>query len=138
MTADFIFLFANTFVLIGWLLLFFAPRWKTTQSIVLYGVILVLLIIYACLIIPTLPSFSPDAFMTLSGIKVLFQNEMALLAGWVHYLAFDLFVGAYIVRQGIKIAMPRWQYTLCLPFAFMLGPLGLLLFYCFRLIVPKT
>lgn len=137
MTANLVFLFANNFALIGWLLLIFAPKWKTTQYIVLYGVILILLLVYGCLIIPTLPSFSPDAFMTLSGIKVLFQNEMALLAGWIHYLAFDLFVGAYIVRQGIKIGMSGWQYTLCLPFAFMLGPLGLFLFYIFHFLTPK-
>jgi uncharacterized membrane protein len=128
MTPDIIFQITNTFVLVGWFLLFVLPQWEYTQRIVLQFVVLSLAVVYILLVLPTLANFSPAAFMSLGGIKVLFQNETALLAGWIHYLAFDLFVGAYIVRQGQKRKIPRWQYTICLPFTFMLGPLGLVLF----------
>jgi len=73
-------------------------------------------------------------FSKLENVKALFQNDYALAAGWVHYLAFDLFVGAHIVREGIRLEIPRWQYSLCLPFAFMFGPVGLLLFYILKLL----
>lgn len=133
MESALVFKITNAFVLIGWILLLFASRWKYTQQIVLYGVVLVLSLVYTALIAPTILNFNPDAFSTLANVKNLFQNDAALAAGWVHYLAFDLFVGAYIVREGVRCEMPRWKYSLCLPFTFMFGPIGLLVFYLFKL-----
>lgn len=127
-----VFKICSTFVLLGWILLIFAPKWKLTQPIVLYGVVLLLALVYLALILPTIANFNPDAFSTLTNVKALFQDDTALTAGWVHYLAFDLFVGAYIVKEGLVAKMARWKYTLCLPFAFMFGPIGLLLFYLFK------
>ncbi len=132
MTPELVFQFASTFVLIGWILLIFLPNWKYTQKAVLYGVVLILSLVYAALVLPTLANFNPDMFSTLGNVKLLFQDDGALTAGWVHYLAFDLFVGAYIVREAISMNMARWMYTICLPFTFMFGPIGLLLFYIFR------
>lgn len=127
-----VFKICSSFVLLGWILLIFAPKWKLSQPIVLYGVVLILALVYLALIVPTILSFDPDAFSTLSNVKALFQDDTALTAGWVHYLVFDLFVGAYIVREGVKEEMSRWKYTLCLPFTFMFGPIGLLFFYIFK------
>jgi cbb3-type cytochrome oxidase subunit 1 len=123
-----IFQLCSTFVLIGWILLIFAPNRKMTQNIVLNGVVLVLSFAYLLILIPTLSKFSSDSFSSLENVKALFQDDMAVALGWVHYLAFDLFVGAYIISKGKEIGMARWQYTLCLPFTFMLGPIGYLLF----------
>lgn len=128
MSADVIFNLANLFVLIGWILLIFVPNWKMTQNIVLNGVVLILSFVYLLIFITIAPEFSTDSFSSLENLKVLFQNDMAVALGWVHYLAFDLFVGAYIVRKGQEIGLARWQYTLCLPFTFMLGPVGYLFF----------
>ncbi|MBM1107163.1 DUF4281 domain-containing protein [Aurantibacter crassamenti] len=132
MEPSLIFKICNSFVLIGWILLLFAPKWKLTQNIVVYGVITLLSLVYLALIAPTILNFNPDAFSTLANVKALFQDDAALTAGWVHYLAFDLFVGAYIVRQGIAVEMSRWKYSLCLPFTFMFGPIGLLLFFALK------
>ena len=128
MSPDVIFNLANMFVLIGWILLFFAPNWKMTQNIVLNGVVLILSVVYLSIFITILPEFSLESFSSLENVKALFQDDMAVALGWVHYLAFDLFVGAYIVRKGKEFGMARWQYTICLPFTFMLGPVGYLLF----------
>jgi len=81
---------------------------------------------------PGLPSFDPASFSSLSQVKALFQDDAMLTAGWIHYLAFDLFIGSIIVQKGLALKIPRWQYTVCLPFTFMFGPIGLLLFYLFK------
>jgi hypothetical protein len=133
MDASSIFSFGNSFVLLGWILLIFTPNWKLTQPIVLYGIILVLSIIYAFMVLSTISNFNPDSFSTLANVKALFQDEKAVAAGWMHYLAFDLFVGAYVVREGKNLEISRWLYTLCLPFTFMFGPIGYLLFTIVRL-----
>ena len=132
MSADVIFNLANLFVLIGWILIIFAPHWKMTQNITLNGVVLILSFVYLSIFITILPEFSADSFSSLENVKALFQNDMAVTLGWVHYLAFDLFVGAYIVRKGQEIGMPRWQYTLCLPFTFIAGPVGFVIFSILR------
>ena len=56
-----------------------------------------------------------------------------LLAGWIHYLAFDLLVGAHIVRQGRVLGLSPWLVLPCLPLTFLFGPAGFLLFLSLRL-----
>ena len=128
MEASLIFSLSNSFVLFGWILLLVFPNWKYTSNIVLYFVVLILALIYTAIILATIKHFDVSSFSTLSNVKTLFQNDIALTAGWIHYLAFDLFVGHYIVNEGKKLSFARWQYTLCLPFTFMFGPIGLFMF----------
>jgi Domain of unknown function (DUF4281) len=133
MNATSIFSFGNSFVLLGWILLVFLPDWRYTQALVLNGVVLFFAILYSYLIGKDIGIFDPNSFSTLANVKVLFQNDDAVAAGWLHYLAFDLFVGAYIVRESKKLEISRWIYTPILPFTFMFGPVGYLLF-----VISKT
>jgi hypothetical protein len=138
MNAATIFSQGNSFVLLGWILLIFLPKWKYTQSIVLHGIILLLAIVYTILIAQGIHEFKPDSFSTLANVKALFQNDNAVAAGWLHYLAFDLFVGAYVVRKSIQLGISRWVYTPILPFCFMFGPVGYLLFFIVKTIKAKS
>ena len=133
MTADQLFSFANAYVLIGWLLLIFAPNRPFTDKAILYGVIGVLGLLYIYLISGSLGNMDPDSFSSLQGVKSLFGDDMALVAGWVHYLAFDLLAGKYISDRGREIHIPRWQILICLPFTFMFGPVGFVMFLVMRL-----
>lgn len=67
-------------------------------------------------------------FSSLAQVRALFANDAALDAGWLHYLAFDLFVGTWIVRQGTLERLHPLLILLCLPVTFLLGPIGFLLF----------
>lgn len=137
-TAAAIFQFGNTFVLIGWILLMFVPYWKNTQPIIMSGVIIVLSIIYAYMILKGIGNFDPDSFSTLANVKALFQNDDSVAAGWLHYLAFDLFVGAYIMREAKALNISRILATVCLPFTFMFGPMGYLLFFLIKTFKTKS
>lgn len=128
-TPDVLFQFANTFVLIGWIFLLFLPTWNFSISVARFFVIVPLSILYAFLVTQSFGNFDPIMFFTLAGVKSLFVQDLGVLVGWIHYLAFDLFVGTYIVKKAQSLQMPRLVYTICLPFTFMFGPLGLLLFY---------
>ncbi len=129
MSASTIFSFGNSFVLLGWILLVFLPDWKYTQVVILNGIVVFFSILYSYLLGRDIGSFDPNSFSTLANVKILFQNDDAVAAGWLHYLAFDLFVGAYIVRDSRKLAISRWIYTPILPFAFMFGPVGYLIYF---------
>jgi hypothetical protein len=138
MNTAHIFTYGNNTILLGWLLLTVLPNWKYTQALVLNGLIVLFAIVYSYLVLKDIGSFNINSFSTLANVKVLFQNDIAVAAGWFHYLAFDLFVGAYIVKQSREIAIPRWLYTLVLPFTFMFGPIGYLLFFIIKIIKTKT
>lgn len=75
---------------------------------------------------------SGGSFATLPGVRQLFTNDWALLAGWVHYLAFDLFVGAWIARDTGNAGLSRWILVPVLPLTFLFGPAGFLLFQIFK------
>ena len=73
-----------------------------------------------------------DAINRLEGVKQLFANDYILLAGWVHYLAFDLFIGAWEVRDARLVGISHWLVIPCLLFTFMLGPVGLGMYFVLR------
>jgi Domain of unknown function (DUF4281) len=138
MQAAEIFSICNKVILLGWILLIFLPNWKLTQTIILNGLIVLFAGLYAFMILKDIGNFNPDSFSSLANVKALFQNDDAVAAGWIHYLAFDLFVGAYIVRKSKEIQLSRVLYTICLPFTFMFGPMGYLLFFVFKTIKTKS
>lgn len=137
MSIDQIFQVVNAFVLLGWIPLFLFPKWQYTILASRVFVILPLSFVYAFFVITSLGNFDPQQFSTLAGVKELFAKDTAVLVGWIHYLAFDLFVGTYIVSKANKISMNRFLYTICLPFTFMFGPIGYLLFMMFRVVSIK-
>ncbi len=72
-------------------------------------------------------------FGSIAEVRALFANDSALAAGWLHYLAFDLFVGAWIVSDGLEKRAPRLLLVPCLALTFLFGPTGLLLYLILRL-----
>lgn len=71
-------------------------------------------------------------FGSLADVAALFRSEWMLLAGWVHYLAYDLFVGAWIARDAEARGAQRWLMIPILPLAFLFGPVGFLLWIMIR------
>ena len=67
-------------------------------------------------------------FDSLESVQLLFTAPWVALAGWVHYLAFDLFMGARIARELEGQGLPRWPLVALLPLTFLFGPAGFLAF----------
>jgi len=67
-------------------------------------------------------------FGSLSSVMTLFTQEEAALAGWIHYLAFDLLVGMWMLDQNKKLGIHKAIMAPCLALTFMLGPIGFLVF----------
>ena len=127
-TPDKIFLVVNGLALIGWLLLVFVPRWQWTTRLVHAGIVPGLLAaIYAILIVTTFGR-AEGGFGSIAELMRLFGNEWAVLTGWIHYLAFDLFIGAWELRDSRRAGLAHWKVVPCLILTFLLGPIGLLLY----------
>ncbi len=91
--------------------------------------------LFALAYIPLLVSAFRDGsggFGSVAQVRALFANDAGLVAGWLHYLAFDLFVGTWVVRTGLAVGVPRPWLAFCLPLTFLFGPVGLLLFLGLR------
>ncbi|HET9241149.1 MAG TPA: ABA4-like family protein [Oligoflexus sp.] len=131
-----VFQIANTAVLPFWLMLGLIPRHRLTTVLVRSGA--VSCVIAALYIISMLQGagMSPEGFGTLEGIRAIFQNDWYLLAAWLHYLAFDLYVGGTIAGHYVQHGGSRLVLALELFFTLMLGPVGLLL-HKVRLLVFK-
>jgi hypothetical protein len=67
----------------------------------------------------------------------LFTNEWAALAGWIHYLAFDLLVGTWEVKDSQERGISHWFVIPCLVLTFLLGPIGFLLYTVLRFFMSK-
>ena len=69
-----------------------------------------------------------------SGIDLLrlWKKRELLLAGWIHYLCFDLFIGAWEIRDSQRHDIPHLVMIPCLLMTFMLGPIGLLFYFAIR------
>jgi hypothetical protein len=76
-------------------------------------------------------------FGSLGDVAKLFSNPWLLLAGWVHYLAFDLFVGAWIARETARVQLPRLILVPLLPLTFLFGPAGYLAFEAARFVALR-
>jgi len=136
MNPDTLFMWFNNGVLPAWLLLLFAPRWRFTQSIVhAFWIPMILGLGYLLAIVNGAGESAEGAnFSSLPGVMLLFANPWGALAGWIHYLAFDLFVGAWEVRDAQRRNLTHIGVCVCLVFTLMMGPIGLLLYAGLRLL----
>jgi hypothetical protein len=89
---------------------------------------------YVLLIMDGSEAFGEGGFGSIAEVRALFANHSALAAGWLHYLAFDLFVGAWIARDGAARGLPALLVLPCLPLTFLFGPAGLLFYLTLRLL----
>jgi len=120
---------AGLVAMLGWVVLIFAPRrWPAVTLIPAVIAPVILSIGYAVLIFRYFGS-AEGGFDSLANVALLFGKEPLLLAGWVHYLAFDLFVGAWIASESDRAGISRVIQAPILVATFMLGPIGLLLYF---------
>jgi hypothetical protein len=131
MAAGQIFSICNFVVLPGWLLLVFAPRWRWTQRIAALVLPLALAAVYLTLLIVYFRK-GEGGFGSLAEVSKLFANPYMLLAGWIHYLAFDLFTGSWLVRDSERLRIAHAYVVPCLLLTFLFGPVGLLTWFLIR------
>jgi hypothetical protein len=131
MTAEQLFSILNLMTLTAWLPLVFLPRVRWTSTLLPVVMPSVLAVLYVVLVAATLAR-SEGGFSSLAGIRALFDNPWALLAAWTHYLAFDLFIGGWEVRDAQRRGVPHLLIVPALVLTFLFGPAGLLLYLATR------
>ena len=128
-----LFQLASLAALGGWGVLILLPTWSQGPRLVLGVSVVLLCVLYGVSLFQALTSrgersIGKPGFFTLRGVLALFSNPKAVLAAWIHILAFDLMVGLYIQQQGALQGIGHLWLVPCYLMAMMFGPLGLLLF----------
>ncbi|MEO7311230.1 MAG: ABA4-like family protein [Chitinophagaceae bacterium] len=137
MTPSLMFQVCNMLVLPQWLLMIVAPNWHVTGWIVKSKLLPIILgIIYIWYIIGLFSAGSFASLGSLQGVQSLLSKDELTLAGWVHYLAFDLFVGAWEWQNAKTRHVPHYWLIPSLILTFLMGPVGLLFYLTIRLMYP--
>lgn len=136
MTPDRLFQLAGNVVAPCWLLLLLAPLWRWTQRIVTFAWPLLVAAVYVYLLASHRPP-PGSGFGSLPQVTRLFSSPYALVAGWIHYLAFDLFIGAWETRDGLRVGISRWALLPCQLLTFFFGPAGLALYLLVKLLLRR-
>lgn len=140
MSPETVFTIANNGIVIFWLLLIVAPRWKGTGILVhSIAVPVIIGLTYTWLIARAMMGEGAPggSFFSLHGVMAFFTSPVAATAGWIHYLVFDLFIGAWESRDAQRRGIPHLALIPCLIVTFMFGPIGLLLYLALRTALRK-
>ena len=138
MSPDQVFLFATYGIMPFWILLAVAPNWQWTQTLVHSALIpIVIGAGYSAYVFTGAFTAGDGDPGTLGGIMSAFTVPEAVVAGWLHYIVFDLFVGAWQVRDAQQRGINHWLVVPCLFFTLMLGPVGLVLYLALRVATGK-
>lgn len=140
MSLETVFSLCSGLAMLGWLGLAVAPKSDLTRRLFPSVVAPIMLgLVYAYLMLSVQGEAPAEGgFGTLEEVKALFSIDALLLAGWIHYLAFDLFVGAWILRDSQEHQISHFLILPCLFFTLMAGPFGLLLYLGLRAALPST
>ena len=123
---------------IGWGALVFSPLWHVALILVARILSVILALIYTYLLVSLWGHEPKVDFSTLEGVASGFSDMGHLLTGWIHFLALDLFIGAWQVERAKKIGIPHIVLVPCLILTFLVGPLGLFLFLMIQSIKMRS
>ncbi|MCH2023981.1 MAG: DUF4281 domain-containing protein [Saprospiraceae bacterium] len=134
MDIQFLFKVFNFGVLIPWAIMIFFPRWSGT-NVMLKSLFPVLIIAVSYLFLVLWDAFVSVGgtidFTSFESIKEAFARDQVMLIGWMHYLAFDLFVGMWEFRDAQRISLPHLLLVPCLLLTLLFGPIGFVLYWVF-------
>jgi hypothetical protein len=134
-----LFTICNTSILIAWGLLLLAPKWTFTLRLSERPFVPLILSLFYLYFIFVNGGLGNVDFSSLEGIIALYENSTPELiaAGWLHYLAFDFWVGCWIMRESKKKEIKHLYIVLPLLATFMMGPAGILFYEGTKVLLKK-
>jgi hypothetical protein len=124
--------------LAGWLLIVLLPTWAHTEPVVRWGVVVLLSVLYVYLLFFARSLDTEKTrghFRSLNGVISLFKSPRIVLAGWVHFLAFDLLVALWIRGDAAALGISHWLLIPIYLLTLMFGPAGVLAYLLLRVVL---
>lgn len=137
MNLEIIFQIVNLIALVSWVILILFPHKKNVIPFLRIVVIGFLMGLSYSVFIAFGLKEGEGNFSSLAGVKSLFTNNYAVLAGWIHYLAFDLFLGTWETVDAKENNIPRFLLIPCLLLTFYVGPIGYLVYTLIKIVKKR-
>ncbi len=123
MSAARVFQLLNLVVLPWWAIFLAAPRSRIAGRAASHSAIFLgLSLLYAAFLALAVAAAGGQGGLDFDGLRGALGTPRGFLAGWTHYLAFDLFIGAWIVRESGRLGVEPRPYLLL---TLVAGPIGL-------------
>ena len=123
------FIAAQAVAFVGWAALFALPWIGRARAIrAARWTAVPLCLLYLAFFLPNLSGIPRDGGYTLAALGRAFDTPALLLAGWIHYLVLDLWVGSWEAEHAERAGLGQAALLPCLFATMMVGPLGLLLY----------
>jgi hypothetical protein len=126
---EMLFLAAQAIAFLGWAALFALP-WIGRRRAILWArwVAVPLCLLYILFFVTHIGAIPRDEGYTLAAVGHAFDKPVLLLAGWIHYLVLDLWVGTWEAEHAGETGLGHAALAACLFATMMIGPLGLLIY----------
>ena len=139
-----IYLWVNIGVLPFWLLIIFFPKSHLCKYLVtsIFPIFLLTGAYIFILYKAYLGSFEFDnnfsLYLGLNNLMDLFTNEIFLIMFWIHFVSINLFTGSWIVKDSQKFSINKVILIIPLSITYLIGPLGLLIYWLIRIFYAKN
>ncbi len=143
LTFENIYFWSNIGVLPFWLLLLLLPNSKITNLFI--NSIIIPLILSATYIYVVYQSYFLDEsllnvfnlYISLDNAISVFSVESFLLIFWLHFLAMNLFLASWVMKDSIKYNVARIVLIISFILIYLVGPVGLVFYWIFRIFYAK-
>ena len=143
-TIEILYFWVNLGVLPFWLILIFFP--SSNFSRLFATSILPILLLSGAYIFLLYKSFLSsydfisnfELYLSIFNLSNLFSNDNFLMLFWIHFVAINLFVGGWIVRDSQKFGMNRILVGFPLLITYLIGPLGVFIYWLIRIFYAKS
>ena len=135
-----LFSLGNLLILPFWALMIAFPHWRWTRRIIASPLVAVLpALLYAAVVLPRVGEILPAvASPALPDVSRLLGTPEGATAAWMHFLAFDLFVGRWAYLDSRERGMNAWLMAPVLFLILMLGPIGFMLYLAIRALATRS
>ena len=143
-TIDILYNWVNIGVLPFWLILIFFPRSHLSRYFVtsVFPIFILggtyIFVLYKSY----LNSFdfigNFNLYIGIDEISDLFSDKNFLIMFWIHFISINLFVGGWIVKDSQKFMINKFLLSVPLVITYLIGPLGLFVYWLIRIFYAKN
>ena len=76
-------------------------------------------------------------YLGLSKLSRLFEDHLYIMIFWTHFIAINLFIGGWIVKDSQKFSINKVLMAVPLIVTYLIGPIGLFLYWIIRIFYAK-
>ncbi len=143
-TIETLFYWVNLGVLPFWLVLIFFPYSNLSRYFVtsIFPVLLLsgayIFVLYKSYLnsYDFMNNFS--LYLSIDHLLNLFSNKLYLMIFWIHFISINLFTGGWIVKDSQKLNINKVLIIIPLVITYLIGPMGLLLYWLIRIFYAKN